>query len=151
MRFTKGLYFFLFLVACYFLLFLHLDSQALHLWDESRRAVSAFEMVQNGNWLVPMFEGQPDMYGTKPALLVALQAFFMTFLGYNELAVRLPSVLAALATVFMLIHFAKHWLRLPFAGYLGSLVLLTSLMYINYHGAVSGDYDALLLLLISLC
>ena len=146
MRFTKGLYFFLFLVACYFLLFLHLDSQALHLWDESRRAVSAFEMVQNGNWLVPMFEGQPDMYGTKPALLVALQAFFMTFLGYNELAVRLPSVLAALATVFMLIHFAKQWLRLPFAGYLGSLVLLTSLMYINYHGAVSGDYDALLCL-----
>ncbi len=146
MKSGKGLYFILFLVACYFVLFLHLDSQAVHLWDESRRAVSAFEMVQNGHWLVPHFEGQPEMYGTKPPLLVWLQAFFMMLVGYNELAVRLPSALAALATVLLLVAFAERQLKLPLAGYFGSFVLLTNLMYINYHGAVTGDYDALLTL-----
>ena len=146
MNWQRGLLFVLFLVSCYFPLFLHLDSLPLHLWDESRRAVNAMEMVQNGNILVSHFEGLPDMYGTKPPLLLWLQALCMKLFGFNELAVRLPSALAALATVLLLVQFCSKHLKLPFAGYLAAWVLLSNTMYINYHGAVTGDYDALLCL-----
>ncbi|MCB0569478.1 MAG: glycosyltransferase family 39 protein [Phaeodactylibacter sp.] len=136
----------LFLLLCYFPLFLHLDTLSLRLWDESRRGVSAIEMAQGGSWLTPTFEGSPDMYGTKPPLLIWLQALFMKILGYNELAVRLPSALAGLATVLLLLWFSRRHLQQPLAGYFAGLILLTSKGYINYHGAISGDYDALLTL-----
>lgn len=135
-----------FLALCYFPLFLHLDSLSLRLWDEARRAVSAFEMATGGGWLIPKVEGHPDMYGTKPPLLVWLQALFMKILGYNELAVRLPSALAGLATVALLVVFSRRHLQLKLAGFLGGLVLLTTDSYIDSHGAIAGDYDALLTL-----
>ncbi len=135
-----------FLLLCYFPLFLHLDSLSLRLWDESRRGVNAMEMAEGGPLLVPQFEGRPDMYGTKPPLLIWLQAAFMKVLGYNELAVRLPSALAGLLTVFLLAYFSHKHLHQPLGGCLAGLVLLTSRGYINYHGAISGDYDALLTL-----
>ncbi|GJM35502.1 MAG: hypothetical protein DHS20C18_45030 [Saprospiraceae bacterium] len=146
LRFWPLLGGFLFALLCYFPLFLHLDSLSLRLWDESRRGVNALEMATNGHWLVPHFAGAPDMWGTKPPLLIWLQATFMKIVGYNELAVRLPSALAALATVFLLIWFAKRLLNRPLAGYLAGLVLLTSDIYIESHGAISGDYDTLLAL-----
>ncbi len=135
-----------FALLCYFPLFLHLGSLSLRLWDESRRGVNALEMAANGHWLVPHFGGAPDMWGTKPPLLVWLQAIFMKIVGYNELAVRLPSALAGAATVFLLVWFAQKVLKRPFAGFFAGLVLLTSDIYIESHGAISGDYDALLAL-----
>lgn len=136
----------LFLLLCYFPLFLHLDTLSLRLWDESRRGVNAIEMAEGGGWLAPTFEGRPDMYGTKPPLLIWLQAGFMKLLGYGELAVRLPSALAGLATVLLLVWFSRRHLQQALAGYFAGLILLTSQGYINYHGAISGDYDALLIL-----
>lgn len=146
MKLDRLAWIFVFLLLCYFPLFLHLDSLSLRLWDEARRAVSAFEMATNGGWLIPKVEGHPDMYGTKPPLLVWLQAIFMKILGYNELAVRLPSALAGLATVGLLVFFSYRHLQLKLAGFLGGLVLLTTDSYINSHGAIAGDYDALLTL-----
>lgn len=135
-----------FLLLCYFPLFLHLDSLSLRLWDEARRAVSAFEMATDGGWLIPKVEGHPDMYGTKPPLLVWLQAIFMKIVGYNELAVRLPSALAGLATAGLMVAFSWRHLQMKWAGFFGALVLLTTDSYINSHGAIAGDYDALLTL-----
>lgn len=144
MKWDKLGWLFLFLLLCYFPLFLHLDSLSLRLWDEARRAVSAFEMATGGGWLIPTVEGHPDMYGTKPPLLVWFQAIFMKVLGYNELAVRLPSALSGLATVGLLAFFSYRHLGMQLAGFLGGLVLLTTDSYINSHGAIAGDYDALL-------
>lgn len=95
-----------FAVACYFPLFLHLDHMSVRLWDEGRRAVNAFEMAQSGNYLVTSYEGKPEMWGTKPPFLLWCQVFFMKIIGYNEVALRLPSALAALATIIMLVLFS---------------------------------------------
>lgn len=146
MKIKHILFFALFLAVCYFPLFLHLDSLSLRLWDEARRGVNALEMAENGRWLVPHFDGRPDMYGTKPPLLIWCQVVFMKLFGYGELAVRLPSALAGLATVLLLVWFSRRKLQLPLAGIFGGLTLLTTRLYINSHGAVSGDYDALLTL-----
>lgn len=136
----------LFALACYFPLFLHLDHMSVRLWDEARRAVNAFEMAQNGNLLVTHYDGAPEMWGTKPPFLIWCQAFFMKTIGYNEIALRLPSALAALATVTALILFCWKVLKRPVAGFLAGLVLLTAKGYIGAHVARSGDFDSMLTL-----
>ncbi|MCB0628136.1 MAG: glycosyltransferase family 39 protein [Saprospiraceae bacterium] len=136
----------LFLLACYFPLFLHLDSLSLRLWDEARRGVNAWTMVQEGHWLVPHFLDTPDNWGTKPPLLIWLQAFFLKVLDAPELAIRLPSALAGLATALLLAWAGRRIFAHSFTGYFSALVLLTSTVYFDAHGAVAGDYDALLTL-----
>lgn len=135
-----------FAVVCYFPLFLHLDHMSVRLWDEGRRAVNALEMAESGNYLVTSYEGQPEMWGTKPPFLLWCQVFFMKIIGYNEVAVRLPSALAALATIFMLVIFSWKVMKRPLAGFLAGLVLLTTKGYMGAHVARSGDFDALLTL-----
>lgn len=123
---------------------MHLDHLSLRLWDEGRRAVNAFEMLQNGNWLVTHYAGEPEMWGTKPPFLIWCQAFFMKLLGYNELAVRLPAALAGLGTIFMIVFFSYKVLKKPMIGFFAALVLLTTRGYISEHVTRSGDFDALL-------
>ena len=50
----------LFALACYFPLFFHLDHMSLRQWDESRRGVNAYEMLNNGNLLVTYFDATAD-------------------------------------------------------------------------------------------
>src|SRR5580658_5186755 len=75
------------------------DSLPLQIWDESRVADSAIEMVRGGHWLVPTYGGVSDHWGVKPPLLIWQIAALM-WLGLPPLlAVRLPTMLAALATI----------------------------------------------------
>ncbi|MBI5915142.1 MAG: glycosyltransferase family 39 protein [Bacteroidetes bacterium] len=146
-RLLPAIFILLFALACYFPLFLHLDHMSVRLWDEARRAVNAFEMAHDGNLLVTHYNGQPEMWGTKPPLLIWCQAFFMKIIGYNEVALRLPSALAALATVVLLVLFSWKVLKRPLAGFLAGLVLLTTKGYVVHgHVARSGDFDSLLTL-----
>ena len=128
----------------YMPLFGHLDTLPFRLWDESRRAMNALEMLQNGHWLIPHFDGMPDMWGTKPPLLIWLQVFFMKLFGVNELAIRLPSALAALFTCSGLLLFGVRYLKEFWLGFIVVLILITSQGYITEHGTRTGDYDALL-------
>ena len=63
--------------------------------DEAHYAELTREMLQAGNWLVPLLDGLP--YIDKPVLFHWLQGAAMTLLGPTELAARLPSAIAALA------------------------------------------------------
>jgi 4-amino-4-deoxy-L-arabinose transferase-like glycosyltransferase len=71
------------------------------LWDvdEGRNAACAAEMLERGDWIVPSFNA--ELRVDKPALLYWLQILAYQLLGVNELAARLPSALAALATVLL--------------------------------------------------
>jgi len=117
----------------------------MKLWDESRLANNAIEMLQNGNWLVPHFEGAPDMWNTKPPLLIWVQVIFMKILGCNELALRLPSALAGLGTILLVFFFCKKILHNKTLGYIASLVLVTTSGYVTEHVTRTGDYDAFLI------
>lgn len=136
----------LLLITAYFPFFHHLDSLPLAQWDESKRAVSSLEMLENGNFLVTHFDEKPDMVGTKPPLLNWIQAFFMSILGPNELAVRLPSALAGLATFIVILVFAIKVLRTSFTGIIAGLILITLPGYVDHHVCRTGDFDALLTL-----
>jgi 4-amino-4-deoxy-L-arabinose transferase-like glycosyltransferase len=123
-----------------------LGERPLQNWDEARLAVSAAEMLHNRQWLITHYQGQPDLWSTKPPLLVWLQALSLHTFGYSEWAVRLPTLLAALALVALVAAFARRWLGGPLAGLLAGLALLGSKGFVAHHVARSADYETLLLL-----
>lgn len=129
-----------------FLLFGHIEKLPLRQYDEARQAINAMEMVQSGNLFVTTYDGEPETWNTKPPLLIWLQAGFMTFWGPTELAVRLPSALAALLTGIMLWRFASRRLHREYLGLLAAAILFTTAGYVRLHGTRTGDFDALLTL-----
>ncbi|OGX85578.1 hypothetical protein BEN48_01730 [Hymenobacter glacialis] len=115
-------------------------------WDEARTGLNALEILVNGDALVLTHRGVPDLWNSKPPLLPWLQALSMLVLGPTELALRLPSALAALATVGAVYRAGSRWLGSWRAGLLAALVLLSAPGYVRLHVARTGDYDALLTL-----
>jgi 4-amino-4-deoxy-L-arabinose transferase-like glycosyltransferase len=112
------------------------------IWDESRNANNALEMSRNGHLLVTYFNGQADHWNTKPPLLIWFMALFLR-LGFPPLlAVRLPSIIAATATVLLVFFFCRNYLRDRLAGLLAALTLLAAPFFVGWHGARTGDYDS---------
>ncbi len=134
------------LLVALFPVFGHLDALPIHMWDESRLANNALEMALglNPHPLVPTFDGLPEMWNTKPPLLIWMQAGAIRAFGPGELSVRLPSALAALATGALLYHFCARRLGRPWLGTAAVAVLMTTTGYVSIHGIRTGDYDSLL-------
>ncbi|RZK46775.1 MAG: hypothetical protein EOO59_18770, partial [Hymenobacter sp.] len=133
------------LASCFPLAF-NLGQAPIQTWDEARQAVNAYELLHaGGQWLVTTFDHQPDLGNTKPPLLIWLQALSMGWFGATELAVRLPSLLAAASTVGLL-YAAGRGVGRPGAGLLAGAVLTTTAGYLGPHLARTGDYEALLCL-----
>ena len=122
------------------------ETPVLHIWDEARLAVNAAEMLRSGDWLVTQYGGQPDLWNTKPPLLIWLQAAGLYLLGHNTLAIRLPSVAAALGTAWLVYRFGRYGLGSRFVGTFAALILATSPGFNGTHVARFGDYDAVLCL-----
>jgi len=118
----------------------------LRIWDEARMASNSLEMYLNGNYFVPYFEGEPDLWCTKPPLLLWLQVLFLKTLGIGELALRMPSALAAVFLVFLIFNWSLKDLESVFPGIIAILILVISEGFVGWHGVRTGDYDILLAL-----
>ncbi|OQA97623.1 MAG: Undecaprenyl phosphate-alpha-4-amino-4-deoxy-L-arabinose arabinosyl transferase [Bacteroidetes bacterium ADurb.Bin217] len=125
-------------------LFLYIDTPVIVLWDESRNAVNALEMLANKEYFVRHFNGAPDMWEVKPPLLIWLQLLSFKVFGINEFAIRFPSILATLSLAVTIIITLKKKFSLPYVGYMAALVLISTQGYIDRHIARTGDHDALL-------
>lgn len=125
----------------YFPLFLKLDYLPFRMWDESRPAIQAYEMIRSGNYWETTYGGVPDLWYTKPPLLVWFQVLFIHAVGYNELAIRLPVALTALSTCLLLGSFIYHNSRSFLWGAVTALVLCTMPGYVCVHGTRTGDVD----------
>ncbi|MDR0969722.1 MAG: glycosyltransferase family 39 protein [Lentimicrobiaceae bacterium] len=134
----------------YIPIFGYLDTLPIRIWDEARLAINAYEMYNNGDFIVTHYKGNPDMWNTKPPLMIWSQVFFMKLLGVNELAVRLPSAIAAFFTCITLLIFSLRYINNFWFGFIAVFVLITSHGYINLHATRTGDYDALLTLFTTL-
>jgi 4-amino-4-deoxy-L-arabinose transferase-like glycosyltransferase len=145
-----ALKFALFCLLAYFPFFIDLGALPIRVWDESRVAVNAYEMSKNGNWLVSAFMGQPDMWNTKPPLLLWLQVLCSFPFGMGELAIRIPSAIAGFLTAAALVLFSVRYLKDYWFGLISALVLLTIFGYVDGHATRTGDYDALLALFTTL-
>jgi len=134
----------LFLLASALFLFLDGEVTPIVLWDESRNIVNALEMQRTGWSLVTTYEGQPDLWNTKPPLLIWLMSASVSLFGPSEWALRLPSALAALATLLMLLLFTRRVTGSLATACFAAGVLLLSPGFFGEHGARTADYDALL-------
>src|SRR5579872_1183998 len=123
-----------------------IGSQPIVLWDESRLAVNAIEMSQHGLSLVTTYGGLPDLWNTKPPLLIWLEAASLGLFGPSEWALRLPSFFAALATLALVMRFTWRLSRSRFTAGAAAVILALSPGFFGEHAAQSADYDALLCL-----
>ncbi|MCC6837717.1 MAG: glycosyltransferase family 39 protein, partial [Bacteroidia bacterium] len=130
--------------------FIKLDSFPIRLWDESMFAVNSFEMLERGEYIIPYYKGEMNLWNSKPPLLLWIQMLSIKTFGLNELAIRLPSAIAAAATILLMFFFIrKHTNNI--LAWLTALVLITSTGYFTIHTGRTGDSDALLTLLLTSC
>jgi 4-amino-4-deoxy-L-arabinose transferase-like glycosyltransferase len=116
------------------------------LWDEDepRFAAIARAMVETGDWVVPMFNGQLAV--DKPVLMHWCMAASMTVFGTNEFAARLPSMIAALVAALAVLRIGTRLFD-PTVGMIAALAWLgTILSGIEAHAATP---DAILTALCS--
>ncbi len=130
--------------------FYHLGELPIVQWDESRLAVNAAEMQQSQQYLVSTYEHQPDLYNTKPPLMIWFQVCSIQCFGLNEWAIRLPSALAGVLTIFLVGFMAYRSSNNLYTACLAMLILTTSYGFIQLHCSITGDYDALLALFLLL-
>jgi 4-amino-4-deoxy-L-arabinose transferase-like glycosyltransferase len=74
--------------------------------DEPRFALSARQMVESGNWLIP--HRGSELYSDKPPTFMALQAATYEIVRDWRIAFLLPSLLAALGTLLLVYDLARR-------------------------------------------
>jgi 4-amino-4-deoxy-L-arabinose transferase-like glycosyltransferase len=141
---------FVFAVLTLYPLVAFIDALPIYLWDESRQAANAIEMYTNHNWIVTYFDGAPDMWNTKPPLLIWLQVLCMNIMGCTVMALRMPSVIAAFATTLSLFFFIKKETGNIWIAFFSGIALVSMEGFNGFHVARTGDYDALLILFVML-
>lgn len=137
-------------ILVYMPIFGHLDALPIRIWDEARLAISASEMNVNNNFLIPKIYGEPDMWSVKPPLMIWLQVVFIKLIGEGEVAIRLPSALAALGTCATIFIFLKKILNDAWVGFFAVLFLITTNGFIENHVSRTGDYDSVLIFFLTL-
>lgn len=93
---------------------------ALYSPDEGRYASAAQSMADGGGWLVPHVGGEAHL--TKPPLVYWMQALALRAIGHNELAMRLPSLIAT-SVLALLVYVAGVRMRSRRLGVLAAGVL----------------------------
>ena len=136
------------LIASFNAFFL-LSASKIQEWDEARRGVSAYEMLTNGRYIGNTFQGQVDYWSAKPPLGLWLVQFSYRIAGTNRFGLRLPSALSAIVAVIVLIMIARRLYGVKIAWMSGA-ILATTFPFFLVHSARAGEYDAPVVLLISL-
>lgn len=136
------------LIYCPF--FLHLGDLPIRIWDEARLVANALEMQKDGDYIVTHYNGQPDMWNTKPPLMIWSQVFFINLMGNQEIAFRMPSAVAGMLTCLLILLISWRYLKSYWFGLIAIMILITTNGYIGDHVVRTGDYDAMLTLFTTL-
>ena len=125
--------------------FWQLGAVPLYDLDEGAFTEATREMIASGNYITPHKDGEPRY--DKPVLIYWLQALSAQLFGFNELALRLPSALAATQWVLVLWIFVRERLDAPTATVAGLVMALSLQVSLIAKAAVA---DALLNLFMAL-
>jgi 4-amino-4-deoxy-L-arabinose transferase-like glycosyltransferase len=116
----------------------------VHLWDEALYANNALDMVKHGQYLVYTVADTVDHHNTKPPLVLWMQAAAGASVGFGELSVRLPTYLALVGVLVILVVYLYRFTGSMIPGLLASLFCLTTLGLIRHHVFLTGDLDGVL-------
>lgn len=94
--------------------------------DEPRFVLVAKHMVESGNWLIP--HRGSELYADKPPTFMILQAAAYQAVGNWRIAFLLPSLLAALGTLFLVCDLGRR-LWSPRAGLWAGIAVLATLQF----------------------
>lgn len=131
------------LLAAVFLLF-DAHPMPILLWDESRNIVNALEMDRSGYSLVTTYQGQADLWNTKPPLMIWLMVASVRIFGASEWALRLPGMLAFAGTLAIVMVFVRRVSGSIWTAALAVALLVISPAALGEHGARTADYESLL-------
>ncbi|MEE9561675.1 MAG: glycosyltransferase family 39 protein [Thermoanaerobaculia bacterium] len=124
------------LALCLFLFFFKLGSRALWDNDEGIHAAIAQNMLVTGDWVTPTFNG--ESFYDKPALFNWLGALSFKFVGFSELAARLPAALLGLACVLGTYLLGRKLFGSS-VGFLAGLILASSGLFLLLSRTVQYD------------
>jgi len=105
---------------------------------EGHRAITAHQMLRDGNWITPFLFDQP--YLRKPPLMYWTIAFSERVFGASEWAWRLPSLASHVLMCVLVVLFTGRWFGVRSAWWAGAAVLGTVPLW---ESARSADIDAL--------
>lgn len=125
---------------------MHLGDLPVRIWDEARLVNNALEMQKDGDMIVTHYHGEPDMWNTKPPLMIWSQVLFLNIMGNQEIAFRMPSAIAGMLTCLFILFVAWRYMKSYWYGLIAILILITTDGYIGDHVTRTGDYDAMLTL-----
>jgi 4-amino-4-deoxy-L-arabinose transferase-like glycosyltransferase len=134
------------LMLCALFLGYDIASRPIVLWDESRVVSNALEMRRTGFSLITTYNFQPDLWNTKPPLLIWLIAGCVRLFGPDEWVVRAPSLITAVATLVLVMTFSWRLSRNRFVTLCAPVLLALSSGFFGAHAAQSADYEMLLCL-----
>lgn len=147
MNFIEKYYWFFFAVMAAvtaFLCFRCLDVAYVSSWDEARHGVSAYEMLQRGNYVVNTFGYEPDYWNLKPPLSFYGIILGFKIFGYSVKGLRFYSACAYFLTCIGIGLFLKKYHKLT--SLIGMCFLCCNYHILGFHCARSGDADALYLM-----
>jgi len=128
----------LLLAACGILFFYGVSAGELYR-TETLRAIIARTMLETGNWIVPTLYG--EAFVTKPpGMYIAIALLSWPFGAVSEWTARLPSALAATATVMLFFWYLSRSLGRR-GGLVAALILPMSLLWLDK--APSAEIDML--------
>lgn len=117
-------------LLCLLLYILNLGSISLRSKHEALYAEVAREMLVDGHWIIPHFDGA--VYTEKPPLYFWMVALCSTLSGdVNEFTARLPAALCAMGTVIVTFFLGKRLFNARVA-FLGALILASCLLFVVY-------------------
>ena len=110
--------------------------------DEARHGVSAYEMLQTGNWIENTFNYEKDLWNLKPPVSFWAEAASMKVFGYSIWAFRFPSVTAFMTMFFVICFFLmKKYDTLTCTFFMILFIAFDDLFFAHFGRA--GDADAI--------
>ncbi len=134
----RGPALFLLTAYCTFLFFYGLSTGEFYR-TESLRAIIAAEFLRTGNWVVPTLYGEA-LLTKPPGMYAAIALASWPFGGVSEWTARLPSALAATATVFLIYWYFSRQLGRA-AGLVAALIAPLSYLWLDK--AIAAEIDML--------
>ena len=133
---------------CLFLFCFGLHSRVLWDVDEGMHAVMTKNILLNGDWVTPTFNG--ENFYDKPILFNWLGAVCFLLFGFNEFAARLPASIFGTAGVLVTYYLGRRMFG-PTVGFLGGVFLASSAEYLLLSRVVVHDIALTLFTTLALC
>jgi 4-amino-4-deoxy-L-arabinose transferase-like glycosyltransferase len=112
---------------------------------EGLRAIVAQEFLNSGNWVVPTLYGEP-LLTKPPGMYAAIAAVSRPLGGVSDRSARLPSALAATATVFLFFWYFRRLFGTR-GGLVAGFIVPASVMWLDK--ATAAEIDMLQAFLVS--